>query len=203
MSYGGLLFDPVDNSLEFFRKECGLSLTSLLTHGGEKKQVVGQAELLPSIAARVAWRKKFAGRKVIHFIENEAARNTLIKGSSPNLDNAWLAGEFWRRETEARSFSWFERVPSPSNPADGPSRGVPPPELGLGLRAKEVPLPKDFEERLVAHWRECAGWASHLPAAPRKTWGACAETEADGRRWASGRSDVFFLQTPKASKRED
>ena len=70
-----------------------MSLTSVRTRGGKEKQVVGHAELLPSIAARVAWGKKFAGRKVIHFIDNEAARNTLIKGSSPNLDNAWLAGD--------------------------------------------------------------------------------------------------------------
>ena len=127
MSHGGVLFDPTDNSLEYFKEECGADLVSLLTHGGEKKQVVGQAELLPSIAARVVWKEKFRGRKALHFVDNEAARNTLIKGSSPNLDNAWLAGDFWRREAEARSFSWFEKVPSPCNPAGGPSRDLPPP----------------------------------------------------------------------------
>ena len=117
------------------------------------------------------WKEKFRGRKVLHFIDNNAARFALIKGSSPNLDNAWLAGDFWRREAEARSFSWFERVPSPSSPADGPSRGLPPPDLGLSLQAREVRLPADFESQLVAQWKECAGWASVRPVAPGKLRG--------------------------------
>ena len=124
----------------------------ILTAGGTKRQVVGQAELLPCVAARVVWAGKFADRKVMHFVDNEAVRFALIKGSSPTADSAWVTGDFWTREAAARSFSWSERVPSPSNPADAPSRGAPVVDLGLGLQCLEVNLPPSFEEDLAARW---------------------------------------------------
>ncbi len=95
VSYAALLYDPVDNSIEFFWKTCGPKRVSLLTYGGEKKQVISQAELLPAIAARAVWKERFRGRKVLHFVDNEGARNTLIKGSSPSLDNAGSPGGLW------------------------------------------------------------------------------------------------------------
>ena len=146
-SFGGVLFGPADNPLEYFKEKCGADLMSLLTHGGEKKQVVGQAELLPSIAARVVWKEKFRGRKVLHFIDNEAARNTLKKGSSPNLDNAWSAGASGGgRRKPGRSRGEGAK---PFQPCGWPVEGPPRPDLGLDLHAREVQLPADFESQLV------------------------------------------------------
>ena len=62
-------------------------------------------------------------RPIIHFVDNDAARFALIKGSSPTRDSTWLTGLYWEAETSVGSFSWFERVASQSNPADAPSRG--------------------------------------------------------------------------------
>ena len=106
-----------------------------MTEGGVKKQVVGRAELLPCVFARRLWSEKLQGRPVMHFIDNDAARFSLIKGTSPTQDSAWLTGEFWRREAKAQAFSWFERVPSPSNPADGPSRLQAVSDLGANRRS--------------------------------------------------------------------
>ena len=44
---------------------------------GKKKQIIGQAELYPVICARRLWRKKLAGRDVIHFVDNDSARYAL------------------------------------------------------------------------------------------------------------------------------
>ena len=80
---------------------------------------------------------------------------SLVKGSSPTPDSAWLTSLFWKEEAKAGSFSWFERVPSPSNPADGPSRGVPPPDLVIGeasVKAREVALPPGFEALITRKW---------------------------------------------------
>ena len=89
------------------------------------------------------------GRPVICFIDNDAARYALIKGSSPTPDSAWLAALYWEREATVGSYSWFERVPSPSNIADAPSRGVAPITLegtnDFKLIAKDVKLPLGFE----------------------------------------------------------
>ena len=59
----------------------------------------------------------------MHYVDNEAAKYGLIKGSSPTKDSAWLINEFWKWEADQESFTWFERVPSASNCADDPSRG--------------------------------------------------------------------------------
>ncbi len=48
-------------------------------------------------------------------------------------------------EVQMASFSWFERVPSPSNPADAPSRGKVPNDLGVGIAPKERLLPESFD----------------------------------------------------------
>ena len=87
---------------------------------GQKRQVVGQAELLPRLLARRLWAERLRGRLVVHFVDNEAARFALIKGTSLTVDSAWIAGEMWGAGVGCECFSSFERVPSPSNPADGP-----------------------------------------------------------------------------------
>lgn len=47
------------------------------------------------------------------------------KGLSPSPAMRWLVRELYRFEVESPTFSWIERVPSFSNPADGPSRAMP------------------------------------------------------------------------------
>ena len=87
----------------------------------------------------------------MHYIDNEAAKLSLIKGTSPTRDSAWLVNEFWKREAAQESYSWFERVSSASNCADDPSRG----EWRVRLRGKEatrVSLPAKFESSLVERW---------------------------------------------------
>ena len=76
-----------------------------------------------SRAAKQVWRKRLRGRLVIQCIDSEAAKYKLIKGTSLTRDSAWLINEFWSKEAEQGSHSWFERVPSASNCADDSSRG--------------------------------------------------------------------------------
>ena len=71
------------------------------------------------------------GRAVTHHVDNEAARYAVIKGTSLTLDSAFLMAAFWKEDSERRAFSWFERIPSPTNPP------MPLPEReNLGLCAK-------------------------------------------------------------------
>ncbi len=148
-----------DNTLEAVTGVCGKELTGILSEDGGKKQIVGQTELLPAVLARRVWNGKLRGTLVVHFVDNEAARLALIKGSSPTTDSAWLTGEFWQAEAGSGAFSWFERVPSPSNPSDSPSRGEREVNVGLGLRAVAKEASPEWERDLVERWVHDVGFA--------------------------------------------
>ena len=87
-------------------------------------QVVGQAGLIPCVAAKEVWRKKLRGRLVMNYVDNEAAKYAFIKGSSPTKDSVWSVQQFWEREANLECYTWFERVPSACNTADHPSREI-------------------------------------------------------------------------------
>ena len=139
--YGAVMFDPEDGTLETFGGFIGDPLMELLTDDWTKKQVVGQAELVPCLVAKKIWKRRLRGRLVMHYVDNEAAKYALIKGTSPTRDSAWLVNEFWKSEAHLGSYSWFERVPSACNCADDPSRGVEDVKVGR-RRAVRVSLPK-------------------------------------------------------------
>ena len=63
-----------------------------------------------------------SGRRSIWWVDNEAARHCLIKGVSGSKSMQRLCRAFYDLEALHPTFSWFERVPSYSNPADAPSR---------------------------------------------------------------------------------
>ena len=46
----------------------------------------------------------------------------MVNGYSPSLPSARIIGECWAADVAARAVVWYERVPSPSNCSDAPSR---------------------------------------------------------------------------------
>ena len=71
-------------------------------------------------------------------------------------DNAFLNQLFLVEESKCMAFSWFDRVLSPSNIADPPSRGEAPPNLLLGLKShvcKRVEIPVGIQETWVVGWK--------------------------------------------------
>ena len=63
--------------------------------------------------------------RLVIFIDNEAAKSALIKGDSGSTMARWIVSECWHILASTSAHAWFERVPSLSNPADAPSRGLP------------------------------------------------------------------------------
>ena len=86
------------------------------------KHPVFQAELLPVAVAAAIWREALLDRDVIFFLDNEAARFSLVKGYTPISSAAKLLGEAWLCLSGCGASAWIARVPSGSNPADAPSR---------------------------------------------------------------------------------
>ena len=63
---------------------------------GKKKQIVGQAGILPVLFARKMWCDVFRDRPVIWFVD-DSARYGLIKGQSPEPQSVIMLGLFARR----------------------------------------------------------------------------------------------------------
>ena len=81
--YGAVMHDTASWTTELFGVECGDQMMERLTRSGKKRQVVGQSELLPVLAALDKWRDTIQQRAMTIYVDNEAARFALIKGSSP------------------------------------------------------------------------------------------------------------------------
>ena len=95
------------------------------------KQIISHVELIAALSVRMILAKELAGRRVIIWLDNEAARFGLIKGRSPSPSMDSLLRLFASVEDSSPSFTWICRVPSHSKLADGPSREDP--QLALAL----------------------------------------------------------------------
>ena len=85
---------------------------------------VCQIELFAVVLVRWEFRTELANKRVLLFVDNNSARGGVLKGrsSSPTMDD--LVKAFYAAEVSSPAFWWVERVPSKSNPADEPSRGM-------------------------------------------------------------------------------
>ena len=113
--------DAVTNSMRFFSSRVPLSLLRLFLTDSPR-QVICQIELLPQMIARRLWRSRLASRNVISFVDNEAAREGLVRGYSGVPSCARLIEISSKLDMVSGICCWFERAPTESNLADAPSR---------------------------------------------------------------------------------
>ena len=88
----------------------------------DQDQVIGQAELFPVLVSKLTWASSLRGRKVIFFVDNEAARLGLVKAYSPVLPSLALIMDCMQWDYFHQVSSWYARVPTACNVADKPSR---------------------------------------------------------------------------------
>ena len=87
-----------------------------------QRQVIGQAEIFPALVARLTWIRRLEGRRCIYFIDNDSARVALVKQYSPVLSSLRILIQCTTLDALHLMVPWYARVPTASNPADGPSR---------------------------------------------------------------------------------
>ena len=87
------------------------------------KQIITQVELMAVLIARRFLGRKCLGRKVIWWIDNDAAKDSLISGYSDSIGSQGVIYSFYECERMFPSYLWFARVPTFPNIADDPSRG--------------------------------------------------------------------------------
>jgi hypothetical protein len=88
------------------------------------EQVITQVELFGVLMAKMFMKQRTTSRKIIYWIDNDAARDSLIRGYSDSAASLSLIYKFYQCERTTPSYLWFARVPSHSNIADAPSRGL-------------------------------------------------------------------------------
>ena len=108
-----------------FRIGCTITVPDVLVahwlkHAGE--QIISQIELWALVAIRWHFRERLESRRLISWIDNEAARVCAIKASSPSPTMRALTRALSDMEVAWPVFAWTERVCSFSNPGDLPSR---------------------------------------------------------------------------------
>ena len=109
-----------------------------------QKQIITQAELLPVLVSRYTWRAMMMGRLLLVFVDNDAARFTLIKCSADHPTSLSIAVAVRSIDREHATAAWYERVPSPANISDGPSRGVYGDLLAVGAHRELALLPPEW-----------------------------------------------------------
>ena len=120
VTVGGVLVDG--EAVEYFGFDVAGALVNEWSGWVRGKQVIGQAELYPVWLSRIFWGRRLAGRKVVHYVDNEAARFGFIKGHSDSSHSCRLLRAIASCPPPWPAAVWVARVPSASNPADGPSR---------------------------------------------------------------------------------
>ena len=89
----------------------------------QKEQVICQAELAAVVIAVATWAGLMKHRDALLFVDNDPAKDALVNGCSKSTASAEMV-RFCRLLCAQHAIApWVDRVPSPSNIADGPSRG--------------------------------------------------------------------------------
>ena len=123
VTHGAVLVDPWKQCSYYFGDVIPDAFVSAWRRQG-KKQVIAQAEILPVLTSKETWSEHLEGRSVLWFLDNEAARMSLVRNFSPVLDNFFLLQLNARLDIKVQARNWYGRVPSKSNPADEASRLV-------------------------------------------------------------------------------
>ena len=120
-----MLFDPSDMSLLWFSVQLSPDqLRTFLATGG--KTIIHELEVLPVLVSRLVWAARIDSTSYLCFIDNETAKACLVASFSHNSLACSMAAAIADLDTDSRTLVWYERVPSLSNPADDPSRGIEP-----------------------------------------------------------------------------
>ena len=88
----------------------------------ESVHAISALEVLPVYLARAIWAKLMLHRRIFFYIDNDAARHSLIIAASPAPSIARALRAIVLHQARVPTFAWYSRVPSASNIADEPSR---------------------------------------------------------------------------------
>ena len=113
-----------------------------------KKTIIFEAELLALVLAFSVWRDYVTAKSIICFVDNNSARDVAISGNGRNFTANSLIDFLLKLEMATCTTPWYTRIPTPSNIADDPSRGVV--EALLAQKVSETSVQDGLREIMVA-----------------------------------------------------
>ena len=119
-SVGGVVFAPNFRCISFFSAEIPADFMDAFL--SKSKNPIHEIELLPAWFSIVLWRDLIKNSQAVHFIDNESSRMALVKGYGETFFGKRIVCAHVDQENALQLRSWYARVPSFSNIADGPSR---------------------------------------------------------------------------------
>ena len=115
-------YDVSSGRFEYFGKRISPDMVRRW-QSDTKRQIICQAELVAIPLALETWRDALTNRDLIAFIDNDPAREALVKGTSSADVSAVYANHCRLLCAQLGIAAWYARVASPSNISDMPSRG--------------------------------------------------------------------------------
>eukprot|EP00971_Amphidinium_carterae_P351314 6492048-Amphidinium_carterae.1 len=120
-SIGAVLLDTGINHARWFKSLVPEEFKEVWLESGIVDAIC-QIELLAIVTAWSTWGRVMRSSKCIAFVDNNAALDALIKNRSRSTSMRRLLCSLADLDAQFHIMAWFERVPSFSNCADGPSR---------------------------------------------------------------------------------
>ena len=117
---GGVLVDPSGRCVNHFSSEVTAVFMGRALEFSANP--IYELELLPILIAISLWGKFFRSSHVVFYLGNDAARAALCRGYGATKLSQKLVQAVMNHECDLELKSWYARVPTHSNIADGPSR---------------------------------------------------------------------------------
>lgn len=118
-SLGGVLVSPAGALVSYF----GAVVPEwIMEHMAYLQNPIYELELLPALVALHLRQPTLKSRQVVFYLDNDAARYTLIKAHSATSFGKRIVAPFVSLELSLQLKAWYARVPSASNISDDPSR---------------------------------------------------------------------------------
>ena len=114
-------------------------------------QLISQIELFVVLLVKFEYGQRLSNKSAIYFIDNEAARYSLIKGASPSDTMYSICKCIAHLDAKHPTADWYERVPSASNISDLPSRCKQTDcrKITNGLLAGDIALPFELLQMIL------------------------------------------------------
>ena len=156
---GFVVVDPVTET----RIACEVIVPdSLVNHWKSlgKSQLIAELELLPILVFFQEYGSLCKGRRILLFVDNNAIRDAVAKGTSKSLSVMIMLSELHRMWAEVACLCWVSRVPTKSNLGDFPSRQKP--ELAAEMIRGSVANPVRPESKLCDLICNSESFASYM-----------------------------------------